>query len=172
MITIETISIVFTGLSISLAAFYYINTLRNSKKNQELQLETRQAQLFMQIYDKLTDKEFVKDWTDFVYLQEWDDYNDYIEKYGYRNNLDAWSARIGLSNYFEGIGVLIKRELIDPALVDDLMSSGVMGFWEKWGPIVEEYRKDFDNPQMSEYQEYLYNRIKSIAKEQHPELNT
>ena len=119
----------------------------------------------MQIYDKLTDKEFAKIWTDFVYLQEWDDYNDYVEKYGYWNNLDAWSARVSLSNYFEGIGVLIKRELIDPALVDDLMSTGIMGFWGKWGSIVEEYRKDYDNPRMSEYQEYLYNKIRSIVEE-------
>ena len=47
MVTVETISIVFTGLSISLAAFYYISTLRNAQRTQQMQLETRQAQLFM-----------------------------------------------------------------------------------------------------------------------------
>lgn len=31
MATIETISIVFTGISISLAAFYYINTLARAE---------------------------------------------------------------------------------------------------------------------------------------------
>jgi len=34
MVTVETVSIVFTGLSISLAAFYYISTLRNAQRNQ------------------------------------------------------------------------------------------------------------------------------------------
>jgi hypothetical protein len=40
---------VFTGLSVSLAAFYYINTLRNAQRTQEMQLENRQVQIFMQI---------------------------------------------------------------------------------------------------------------------------
>ena len=32
--------------------FYYVMTLRNQQKNQQLALETRQAQLFMNIYDR------------------------------------------------------------------------------------------------------------------------
>ena len=50
MVDFQTISIVFTGLSISKAAFYYISALRNSRMTQEHALETRQAQLYMQIY--------------------------------------------------------------------------------------------------------------------------
>jgi len=163
--TIQTVGIL-------VGIIYYIMTLRNTRKNQQLQLETRQAQLFMQIYDKFNDKEFVKDWTNFVLIQDFDNFQDYMDKYGFRNNIDAWSTRVSLSDYFEGIGVLINRKLIDPTLVDDLMSVNVIRFWEKWGPIVEEYRKDFDLPQLGEWQEYLYNRIKSISEEQHPELKT
>ena len=65
MVTIETISIVFTGISISLAAFYYINTLKNAQRARDLSLkaqeqasETRQAQLFMQIYSMFSSDEF------------------------------------------------------------------------------------------------------------------
>jgi predicted acyl esterase len=58
MVTIETISIVFTGLSISLAAFYYISILRNAQKTQQLQLETRQAELYMKLWEKWNTKEF------------------------------------------------------------------------------------------------------------------
>ncbi|MCW4020706.1 MAG: hypothetical protein NWF14_05720 [Candidatus Bathyarchaeota archaeon] len=39
MVSVETISIVFTGLSVSLAAFYYISTLRNANRMRELTLE-------------------------------------------------------------------------------------------------------------------------------------
>ena len=49
MVTVETVSIVFTALSISLAAFYYINTLRNTQRNQQLAMETRKAQHYMQM---------------------------------------------------------------------------------------------------------------------------
>jgi len=41
IVAIETIPIVFTGISISLAAFYYINNLRNNQRNQQMQLEPR-----------------------------------------------------------------------------------------------------------------------------------
>ena len=51
MVDVQTLSIVFAGLSIGLAAIYYMMTLRNQDR-------TRQTQLFMQIYDRYMDKEF------------------------------------------------------------------------------------------------------------------
>jgi hypothetical protein len=167
MLSIETLSIVFTGLSISLAAFYYINTLRNSQRAQQLSLETRQAQLFMQIYDRWSSREITKMEWEFRNW-EWDDFDDYLRKYN--SDVESISVRAVIGKYYEGIGVLIKRGLIDPTLVDDLMSSAILGYWEKWGPIVEEWRVRMGMPQASEYQEYLYNTIKAIAEEQHPEL--
>jgi hypothetical protein len=169
MISIETLSIVFTGLSISLAAFYYINTLRNSQRAQQLTLETRQAQLFMQIYDRWSSREITKMEWEFKNW-EWDDFDDYMRKYN--SDVESISVRAVIGKYYEGIGVLIKRGLIDPALVDDLMSSAILSYWEKWGPVVEEWRVLMGMPQASEYQEYLYNVIKAIAEEQHPELKT
>jgi hypothetical protein len=59
MVSVETISIVFTGLSVSLAAFYYISTLRNAQKTQQIQLETRLAQMFMGIYNQFHSVNFL-----------------------------------------------------------------------------------------------------------------
>lgn len=39
-----------------------------------------------------------------------------------------------LGTYFEGIGVLVKRNLVDPSMVDDLMSGRFIDFWEAMGP--------------------------------------
>jgi hypothetical protein len=89
MVTIETLSIVFTGISISLAAFYYINTLRNTRKNQELQLETRQTQLFMDIFKTWASKEFQRDLEQMRYTWEFDGFDDFFEKYGVENNPGA-----------------------------------------------------------------------------------
>lgn len=60
MISIETVSIVFTGLSISLAAFYYINTLRNTQRNQQLAMETRKAQHYMQLLQTASTDDFLR----------------------------------------------------------------------------------------------------------------
>ena len=148
---------------------YYILTVRNSQRNQQQQLETRQAQLFMQIYDRWSSREITKMEYEFRNW-EWEDFDDYMRKYN--SDVESFSLRSVIGKYYEGIGVLIKRGLIDPTLVDDLMSSAILGYWEKWGPIVAEWRAHYNMPQASEYQEYLYNIIKAIADEQHPELRT
>jgi hypothetical protein len=48
----------------------------------------------------------------------------------------------------------VKRKLIDPELVDDLISSGVIGVWEKIEPVVLEWRVRRHYPQLMEYFEY------------------
>ena len=102
MITIETISIVFTGLSISLAAFYYINTLRNTRRNQELQLETRQAQLFMTTWQTIFQKR-VQDSSLLAIELEYTDHDDFEEKYGRENNPEAFDLLMVHLNYMEGL---------------------------------------------------------------------
>jgi hypothetical protein len=75
--------------------------------------------------------------------------------------------------FFEGVGVLVKRKLVDPSLVDDLMSDMVLRFWEKFGEPMIKIRQVRDNyPQYFEHVEYLYSVIKPIVESQHPELKT
>jgi hypothetical protein len=74
--------------------------------------------------------------------------------------------------YLEGMDVLVRRGLIDPFLVDDLMSGAIIQFWEKFNPIIMEYRRRRDWPQIGEQIEYLYNQIKPIVERQRRELET
>lgn len=171
MVTIETISIVFTGLSISLAAFYYINTLRNAQENQRLQLETRQAQLYMQFYSKWCDKEFARQWQEFQGYM-WSDFEDYMNKYSPDKNIEASSSMLSIGRYFEGLGVLVGRKLVDVDLVDDLMSGTIIRYWEKFEPIMVEYREQMGWPQLGEWVEFLYNQIKPLAEKQLQEIET
>lgn len=149
--------------------YYYIMTIRANQKNQELQLETRQAQLFMQIYNRFNDREMMRMQFEFQ-SWEWEDYDDWERKY--ESNVDALSLRATIGAYFEGMGVLIERGLIDPTLVDDLMSSPILMYWRKFEPVIHEARRRSGYPQRAEYQEYLYNQILAIAEKQHPELKT
>ena len=169
MVTVETVSIVFTGLSISLAAFYYISTLRNAQRTQQLQLETRQAQLFMQIYSQWTSMEMGRNYQRIMDM-EWTDYADYREKREADIELDIGFGSVG--RYLEGIGVLVHRGLIDVTFVDDLMSGTIMSYWEKMAPTIKESRIRLNWPPYLEWIEYLYNKIKPIVEEQHPELRT
>jgi hypothetical protein len=79
-------------------------------------------------------------------------------------------AQVKVNAYLEGIGVLVKRGLIEPSLVDDLMSSIVVGYWEKYRPYLLETRVRRNQSMMGEYIEFLYGQIKPIVESQHPEL--
>ena len=72
--------------------------------------------------------------------------------------------KLSIGYFFDGLGVLVRRRLIDISLVDDLMSSSIFWLWEKMEPIVRERRKRRSRPQIWEWVEYLYNEMKGREK--------
>lgn len=54
--------------------FYYIMTLRNQQKNQQLSLETRQAQLFMGIYNNSFASTPYRKATSVLFKATWNNY--------------------------------------------------------------------------------------------------
>ena len=164
LVSLQTLLTYLTLISVPVGVLYHILTLRNQNR-------TRQAQLFMQIYNRCTDPEFHQNYIE-VTSREWNDTADYAEKYGPQSDPKAEPRRRSIAFYFEGVGVLVYRKLIDITLVDDLMSSLIMDYWDKYGPAMVEWRKQFNKPQAEEWTEYLYNKIQKVAKRQHPELKT
>ena len=148
---------------------YYVLTVRNQQKNQLQQLETRQAQLFMPLYSNVHDREFLKTIIPILLEWEWTDYDDFHSKYG-AQNIDEYSRFYTILDYFEGIGVLVKRGLIDISFIDDLFSGLIVMYWEKLESIIMEIRVKMNWPQAGEYFEYLYKEIKERVEEQHPEM--
>jgi len=170
LVTLQIIFGVISSVAAGIAVSYYIFTLRNTLKNLETTLETRQAQLFMQIYNNLHQTEFFDKFTDIV-TWKWRDYDDFLEKYGRKANPKAWNAIGSVAAYFEGIGVLVNRNLLDVELVGELMSRHVVLFWEKIEPISIEMRRRLKAP-VDIYVEYLYNEIKPFFEKQLSELKT
>jgi hypothetical protein len=161
------------ALGVCVAAVYYVMNLRISQRNQELSLkaqqqtaDARQAQLYLQLYSQY----YQKDWLDALhntsFVMKFKDFDDWWEKYGpeteYFNSLEV------MSHYFEGAGVLVKRGLLDPSLITDLLSEEFIGYWEKYAPIIQGFRVKAGNPHLCENQEYMYNLI----KQRDPSLKT
>ena len=65
------------AVGILVAVIYHIMTLQNTRKNQQLTLETRQTQLFMQAYHKWIDKDLNLTNT-IIDRWEWQDYDDFM----------------------------------------------------------------------------------------------
>ena len=163
MVDAQTISIIFAGVSIGLAAIYYMMTLRNQDR-------TRQTQLFMSLFEtymeesyQISEATMLNDW-------QWNDFEDFMEKYGYKTENYGMFVKEG--TFLEAIGVLVNRGMIDITLVDDLMSGSILKWWEKFEPVQLEIRERFNWPQNAEWGEYIYKQIKPIVEEQHPELKT
>jgi hypothetical protein len=70
----------------------------------------------------------------------------------------------------EGIGVLVKRGLVNTEFVDDLMSVVVTRFWDLTRSAWSEYRVWEGDQAMWEYVEYLYNQVKPIYQKQWPAI--
>ena len=161
LLDIQTIGIIIAAFSVIIGVINNILTSRQSNR-------TRQTQLFMDMYSHLRSKEFAKDSRE-LSSWKWESFEDFRSRYGARANKEANSIFTSTGNFFDGVGVLVKRNEIDPKLVEDLMSAWIIWFWRKFGDVIKEYR-NVKYPQYMEYVEYLYDRIKPLVSEEHPDL--
>jgi hypothetical protein len=176
MASLEFLAIILTGLGLIVSILYYTSVLQNANKTRKLQLraqelatETRQAQLFMNIYNHWNTSDFWKNYWS-ILDREWTDYDDYQSKYGRKNSLEANANAATLFAFYEGLGVLVKRGLIDPHFVDDLLGGTIINYWEKMEPIYVEMRVRTNYPQIATQIEFLYETIRPIATLENLEL--
>ena len=88
-------------------------------------LETRQTQLFLQLYGSATSENMqlvgeIGRW-------EWDDYDDFLEKYGSPEHFSKYNYQL---QRFNGIGLLAKQGQIDFDLVCQFVGSVIISVWE------------------------------------------
>jgi hypothetical protein len=133
---------------------YYITIMRNQQRTRELTLETRQTHLFMEIYKIYASKEFQRDLEQMKNVWKFEGYDDFFEKYDVENNPDAHAIWDHAVRWHEGLGLLVRKGLIDPESVNDLM--GI------FGPLILEFRERRDAPLRGNAIEYLHDAIKEI----------
>lgn len=158
MADVQTISLVITAISVVIGVITW--TIQNWNAN-----KTRQAGLFMQLYDHAMDDEFWKKLNEVVWYHEWKDYDDWMKKYG-PENPQAYATWFSIGTYLEGVGLLVKRKLIDVSLVSDLMLGIITEYWRKYEPLIKELRIRQKYPYYFEWVEYLYNKVKKKSKHQ------
>jgi hypothetical protein len=133
MVTIEEIQAAYymvAATGVLIAAVFYILNMRTT-------LQTRQAQLFMQLYDRWTFDIGEKFW-DFldVDIKTAEEYMDKIK------TDKEYARRVAiLSRYHEGVGVLVRFGLLDIKYIAYLASWPTRVYWEKLKPIVGDVRR-------------------------------
>ena len=144
MVDIQTVSIVIASASVVAGVIYYNLQLRNQARQRQTDLVTR-------LYSIYTSEEFQKEF--FIFMTEvTNDYNTYRKKYAVMFPPCAV--------FFNGIGVLLSKKLIDIDLINRLFGGVYMLFWERLKPILESGRRTLNSPKIGFGVEFLYNELK------------
>jgi hypothetical protein len=131
-------------------------------RNQKQTLETRQAQLLMNIMNTFRSTEFRKQWHTLENL-EWTDFNDFIEKY--HKDVEVMTAWTSIMTFFEGVGVMVKNQLIDISLIYSLMAISIQMTWERYEPLIMGDRELFKQHSVAwDDFEYLYTEVIKYRK--------
>jgi hypothetical protein len=164
-LTIQTISVLVAAASVVAFVTNSILTSRREEKRSQQSLESRQAQLFMGIYQQIMSPAFSE--AEYTLSQvKLNDMKDWEEMMRDREQFKAFNI---YGFVFNGIGVLVKENLIDLHLPMMFYGGGVVFFWRKFGPYVREARVRWSAPSLLVQLEELYDLVVRYAGE-HPEF--
>jgi len=153
MADIQTVSIVIASASVVAGIVYYAFELRNQTK-------MRQTDLIMRLQSTWRSRELRESYVAVMKLK-FKDYDEYAKKYPLWDGQGTPETRaiVEVCSFFDGVGILLHRKLIDIEMVDELFSFYIKAAWEKVKPGIEGRRKDLD-PSLRKWFEYLYNEMK------------
>ena len=137
--------------------FYYIMTLRNSKKS-------RDAQIFLQFSNRMGSEKWQNGIKHFSEL-EFSNYQDF-EKYRDNNPEELSDIRYVLS-LLEDFGGLVRGGYLDISIIAYTTFSPIKLVWEKLLPVKDEWRTKV--PRMWSEIEYLYDQL-HLYKQKNPKL--
>ena len=116
MVDIQTASIAIASASVVAGIIYYSLQIRHQTK-------ARQTDLVIRLYTAFGGKEMRQAWEK-ITTRECSDFSTYQKEFGLSDlNEVGW--------FFEGVGILLHKKLIDIAVVDDLFSSPIKISWKK-----------------------------------------
>ena len=146
--------------------FYYIMSLRYSRKIQQMTLLVRQTQVLQQILDKITSREGME-YSRICLQAEWSDYDEWLERYS--SDEDYRRAFIYWSQCFQHTGVYLKENIFDIRLLALRAADDFIWYWERHRDVIYERRKRLNNRRYCDMWEYAYDQLMEYLEE-HPEL--
>jgi hypothetical protein len=153
-VDVQTISVAIASASVVAGIIYYAFQIRHQTK-------LRQTDLLVRISPWLSISSSELQ-TAFVRTQnvEFTDYDDFVKKYGrLSSEKPEQTAILAIANYFDGLGILARRGLVDADLIYEFWTGDIVDLWEKVKPLVEGARKKSNYPILANA-EYLYNEMK------------
>lgn len=167
-LTLQTIGILLTGISLTVAAAYYTLTLRNSQK-------ARKTEMLMQLYQSRQNPESVRRFWRIMGLT-WDNYDDYLHKWGPYDNPEGTEELMLITsswNFFDGLGKILKEQLVDISTVYEMFGHRTLMVWFKFETVIQRIRVEERGGAGSDYLlnfEFLADEMIRLKKENGQEL--
>ena len=130
---------------------YYVLTVRNAQKSQQIAEETREIQVISGYFQTEEDNKRLIE----LLNMEWKDYDEFEKKYGSDNNPDNYAKRTCIWNQFNTLGYLVKKDLVAKEPLFELLGVIPYVYWSKFGDVIIEIRRRYNQPLFCQYFEYL-----------------
>jgi hypothetical protein len=158
---IVSISSIFAAAGVIVGVILTVQELRHLSKQRQTDLLVRLAPWLNMNSSELL-QAYVK-----VLNLEFKDYDDFVKKYGPPlAEKPEQMAIMTVGNYFEAIGTLLRRKLLDADLVWDYWGEAFIEYWgNKIWRYVEGTRKELNQPEFADAGEYLFNEMKKIEQQ-------
>jgi len=164
-VTIPIVLQIVQTVGILVGIIYYIMNIRSSQKNQQLQLETRKAQLYIQLFMRITSEEFVKKSLDLLKL-EYDNVDEFMKKYILGPDSTLHAKLFSMFWHIDGLGYMMSQKLIDPEMVYNFGGGfAQVWHWKKWEPMIMRMRELRGEPEFMRWFEYTATEMMKIRQE-------
>jgi hypothetical protein len=151
MIDISAFSIVIASAGVLAGVIYYVLEIRHQSRLRQTESVIRLSPWFnmnaREVQEAITQ----------VCSIEYENYDDYLERYS--GKPEQMMLKI-LGNYFEGMGILVYRKLVEADIVYDFWGDIIQSSWVKIEPLVVDMRKDSGDINMFAFWEYLFDEMK------------
>ncbi len=119
------------------------------------QTRLRRADLLLRLYSTWDSLEFQRAFHE-VYWADFRDYDSFLDRVEGRREVGSY-----VCSFYEELGVLLRRKLIDYDLVDDLLGNSAIQLWEKVAAVIREARVRSHDDRLYEHIEFLYGEMAS-----------
>lgn len=153
MVDITEISAIVAAVGVLIGVVFTILQLRDLVK-------TRQSDLILRLQSDWRSRELRESYVR-VMNMKFKSYEEFAEKYPLWSEVGSpdYRAVSEVGSFFDGVGILLHRKLVDIEMVDELFGTSIKAAWEKLKPGIEGRRKEV-NPALRKWFEYLYNEVK------------
>ena len=152
MVDVTEISAVVAMAGVLVAVVYYLLDTRN-------QAITRKTELITSLYSTFGTEEYQRAYIT-VMRTTYDDYDAFLKKHVLASEEPLPATILKVLYFFDEVGVLLSKRLIDVDLIDQLMGYNIIMIGNKTMTMIEDARKRLNLPRAFANFEYLYKELK------------